>query len=386
MKNKVFGTMSLLAIVLVVSMLFLPLPATAVSLDELEKAQDEVESKIKRYKNIINSTDNEITSVVNEMSGLDQRIQAGEKEIGSLEGDILNKQAAITALEEEIVMTELGFADRQATLANRARAIYEHGDVSFIDVMVDATDMTDFLVRYELLSRLADSDMELLSGLEAQQQQLKAMKESQLQDQALLEAKKNELQDSQAYLSSAVNDKKNLQQKLLTEKEMAQKALDEEKASNEKIERMIKDYIAAQQQSGPYGGGKFSWPTPGHSRITSKYGWRIHPITKTKSMHTGIDIAAPRDSTIMAVASGTVIYAAWYGAYGNCTIIDHGGGVTSMYGHQNKLGVRKGDIVNKGNRIGYVGTTGLSTGNHLHFEVRVGGNHTSPWPYLNGDL
>lgn len=362
-----------------------PPPATAVSLEELERAQDEVEDKINRYQGVISSTEKKISSVTHEMSNLDQKIQAGESEIGSLEEDIALKEETIQGLEEDIVVTELGFADRQSILAQRARAIYEYGDVDFVEVMVSSTDMTDFLVRYELLSSLADSDMGLLDELEDQQAQLSAMKESLLEDQLLLQSKKDELMDSQTYLSSAVQDKKSLQKKLLTEKQLAQKALDEEKEANQKIERMIKDYIASQQQGGKYTAGKFAWPTPGYSRITSKYGWRIHPITKSKSMHTGVDIAAPRNAKIAAAAGGKVIYAAWYGAYGNCTIIDHGGGVTSMYGHQNKLGVRKGDIVTKGQQIGYVGTTGLSTGNHLHFEVRIGGNHTSPWPYLNGE-
>ncbi|QRN86775.1 peptidoglycan DD-metalloendopeptidase family protein [Clostridia bacterium] len=364
----------------------LPAAAFAVSLDELQQAQEEVKNNINRYKNIINSTKSEINSVSSEMANLDQRIQAREKEISALEMAIAEKEAMISGLEEDLVMTELGYASRQQTLQNRLRAIYENKDVDYVEVLVDSTDMTDFLVRYELLSRLAGGDISLLDELDSQRRTLEEMKISLVEDQKSLEESRAELEASKNSLYTAKSDKVSLQNKLLSEKEVAQKALDEEQESNKEIEAMIKDYIASQKNGGSYTGGKFTWPTPGYTRITSPYGWRIHPITKKRSMHTGIDIAANGGSRIVAAANGTVIYAAWYGAYGNCTIIDHGGGLTSMYGHQSKLAVQKGDIVIKGNTIGYVGTTGLSTGNHLHFEVRIQGNHTSPWPYLNGDL
>jgi murein DD-endopeptidase MepM/ murein hydrolase activator NlpD len=211
------------------------------------------------------------------------------------------------------------------------------------------------------------------------------MKVALVEDQSSLQDTRGELEASKESLSTVKDDKKSLQNQLLSEKALAQKALEEEQQSNKEIEQMIKDYIASQNNGGSYEGGKFTWPTPGYTRITSAYGWRIHPVTKKRSMHTGIDIGASGGSRIVAVANGKVIYAAWYGAYGNCTIVDHGGGLTSMYGHQSKFGVKKGDIVLKGDTIGYVGTTGLSTGNHLHFEVRTQGNNTSPWPYLNGD-
>ncbi len=374
--------------ILLALMLFVSLPAAAfaVSLDELQQAQEEVKDNINRYKNIINSTKSEINSVSTEMANLDQRIRAREKEIEALEMAIGDKQDMIANLEEDIVMTELGYASRQQTLQTRLRAIYENKDVDYVEVLVASTDMTDFLVRYELLSRLAGGDINLLDELDDQRRTLEEMKVALVDDQSSLQETRGELESSKESLSTAKDDKKSLQNQLLSEKALAQKALEEEEESNKEIEQMIKDYIASQNNGGSYEGGKFTWPTPGYSRITSAYGWRIHPVTKKRSMHTGIDIGAPGGSRIVAAANGKVIYAAWYGAYGNCTIIDHGGGLTSMYGHQSKMGVKKGDIVLKGDTIGYVGTTGLSTGNHLHFEVRNQGNNTSPWPYLNGDF
>lgn len=373
--------------ILLALMLFTALPAVtfAVSLDELQLAQEEVKDNINRYKNIINSTKSEINSVSTEMANLDQRIRVREKEIDALEMAISDKKDMIAGLEEDIVMTELGYATRQQTLQIRLRAIYENKNVDYVEVLVASTDMTDFLVRYELLSRLAGGDINLLDELDDQRRTLEEMKVALVDDQSSLLDTRGELEASKESLSTVKDDKKSLQNQLLNEKALAQKALEEEQQSNKEIEQMIKDYIASQNNGGSYEGGKFTWPTPGYTRITSPYGWRIHPVTKKRRMHTGIDIGASGGTRIVAAANGKVIYAAWYGAYGNCTIIDHGGGLTSMYGHQSKLGVTKGDIVLKGDTIGYVGTTGLSTGNHLHFEVRTQGNNTSPWPYLNGD-
>lgn len=368
-------------------LLFLFVPGSgAATLEELQRAQEEVESKITEYKDIITSTNREISSVTREMTRLDQGISSQEQEIRSLEETIREREQEIEATEADLVVAQLEYGDRQRAFHDRLRLIYENGQVDFLEVLVESTDMTDFLVRFELLSRLAGADMRMLSDLEEERQELEEKKARLLQDQADLQQDRDALQSSRASLASARSERSAMQQRLLTEKELAQRALDEEERANREIEQLIKDYIASLASAGEYTGGQFAWPLPGYSRISSDYGWRIHPITRTRSMHTGIDIPAPRDTRIVAPANGTVIYAAWYGAYGNCTIIDHGGGLTTMYGHQNRLGVSGGQAVIRRNQIGYVGTTGLSTGNHLHFEVRLNGNHVSPWPYLRGDL
>jgi murein DD-endopeptidase MepM/ murein hydrolase activator NlpD len=133
-----------------------------------------------------------------------------------------------------------------------------------------------------------------------------------------------------------------------------------------------------------YAGGVMKWPTPGYTRVSSPYGMRIHPIYKVKKMHTGIDIDAPSGAKIVAANSGKVILAGWNGGYGNCVIIDHGGGLATLYAHQSKILVSVGDKVQKGDTVGKVGSTGLSTGPHLHFEVRKNGSTTNPIPYVKG--
>ena len=133
-----------------------------------------------------------------------------------------------------------------------------------------------------------------------------------------------------------------------------------------------------------YNGGKFSWPVPGSQRITSAYGYRIHPVYKTKKFHSGIDIGAGHGLNIIAVADGVVTLSATNGGYGKCIVINHGSGITTLYGHCSTLLVSKGDSVKRGQVIAKVGSTGVSTGPHLHFEVRKNGATTDPMAYITG--
>ncbi|MDO4394294.1 MAG: M23 family metallopeptidase, partial [Bacillota bacterium] len=128
--------------------------------------------------------------------------------------------------------------------------------------------------------------------------------------------------------------------------------------------------------------GIMCWPAPSYTRISCPFGWRKHPITKRKNYHGGVDLASPGGSPILAADSGTVIIAQYHYSYGNYVVIDHGGGIATLYGHSRKLLVKRGQKVSKGQKIALVGTTGSSTGNHLHFEVRKNGARINPMPYI----
>ena len=159
----------------------------------------------------------------------------------------------------------------------------------------------------------------------------------------------------------------------------AQAAYDEMEDMNKELEKKI---LALQNPGGGHGTGTYAWPLPNNSSISSEYKNRVNPITGKHEKHTGIDVRAPSGTAIHAADSGVVILAKWSGGYGNCTIIDHGNGMSTLYAHQSRLGASVGQKVEKGEVMGYVGTTGNSTGNHLHFEVRKNGKHLNPWGYV----
>ena len=144
------------------------------------------------------------------------------------------------------------------------------------------------------------------------------------------------------------------------------------------------EILRKQSNNGEYVGGKMLWPVPGHTRISSYFGYRIHPIFKTKKLHTGLDIPAPTGSSVVAAADGTVISSGVLGGYGNAVLIDHGGGIVTLYGHNSSLLVSEGQKVKKGDQISRAGSTGFSTGPHVHFEVRRNGKYEDPIPWVRG--
>jgi murein DD-endopeptidase MepM/ murein hydrolase activator NlpD len=160
-----------------------------------------------------------------------------------------------------------------------------------------------------------------------------------------------------------------------------------ELASRDAIIAEIERAVAAEQsklaQARSYDGGAFCWPAPSYTRVSSEYGYRVHPIYGTQKFHSGVDLAAPGGSDILAAYNGTVVGAAYNSSMGNYVIIDHGGGLMTIYMHASRLLVSSGQEVSRGQRIALVGTTGNSTGNHLHFSVKVNGSYVSPWGYIN---
>ena len=155
----------------------------------------------------------------------------------------------------------------------------------------------------------------------------------------------------------------------------------ESKALNSEIQRLQAEQ-AAKNGTSTKAPGAYVWPCPSSRTITSNYGYRVHPVTGAKKLHSGMDIGASYGAAVVAAASGTVIMSKYYGGYGNCIIIDHGGGVSTLYGHMSSLVAKTGQTVSAGETIGKVGSTGVSTGNHLHFEVRINGSTVNPANYV----
>lgn len=310
------------------------------------------------------------------------------KQIADAEADLKQKQAAYTTAQTEVSNAQKELAEKQAelekrrqALAKRLRGIYEDGQISYLEILFQSSDLSDFVTRLEYMSKLVANDQQLLQGIQDQKAQIAAKKDE-------LEAKRDQaskLQAQAATAKSTLDSKKAQQEKALKETKDAQA---EALADIEKLEadsNALASKIRQLQAAAKRGviGSISVWPLPGYYEISSPFGWRTHPITHKKSLHTGDDIPAPTGTEIHATGAGVVIYAGYYGAYGNAVIIDHGGGYSSLYGHQSKIGVKEGQEVKAGDVIGYVGSTGWSTGPHLHFEVRVSGNPTDPLAFFN---
>ncbi len=191
-----------------------------------------------------------------------------------------------------------------------------------------------------------------------------------------MESNKKKLDELCTQSENQIKDLQKDEEKLRKAEEENEK---EEKKLQAEIKKMLEELA---KQNSVYVGGTFTWPCPGYYNITSEFGMRFHPTLKVNKLHTGMDIGAPRGAKVVAANAGTVIRATTNASYGNYVMIDHGGGYTTLYAHMSVLSVSKGDKVTKGQQVGKVGSTGYSTGNHLHFEVLVGGEWVNPMNYF----
>lgn len=372
-------------------------PVYGSELDKLRRQQQKSAQEIKRYKNLINAKNKELKSLSQQLRELDSSIASVKAELEKLEDQLSVTQAKLAQTQQKLNKAEADLAERSEIFANRLVAIYQNGDVDFLEVLLSSTSITDFLVRFELLSRIAEQDMELLKSIEAQKERIE-------QHKAELEARRNEIaslksraEEKRAELAAQRKAKEELRVQIATEKEAAEKALAEEEKASREIAERIRVLLAQRNRSNRSnnssnnssnksiqltGTGRFAWPAPGYQHITSDYGYRLHPVLGVNKLHTGVDISAPSGAKVVAADSGTVIIAGWFGAYGNTVVVDHGDNIATLYGHLSEVKVKVGDQVERGQQIGNVGSTGLSTGPHLHFEVRINGDPTNPWSYL----
>lgn len=349
-------------------------------LAQFKQEQAELQKQLAEQKKQLQAAKSKENKYRNELSQVEAEMAALEKEMASVEQKLTAAANQITATTKELDAKEKDLAERMELFQNRMREIYMNGEVTMMDVVFDSTSFSDFLIRYELWGRVMTVDKEMLEQIEAEKKVIEEKKAALEKNKATLEALKQQKATSLANLDTIEQQKMELVAAAENDKEAAQKMYDEMEAESNAIAKKIQ----ALQPKGDGGyNGVFQWPLPGYTRVSSEYGMRMHPTLHVQKMHTGIDLPAPKGTKIVAAADGKVIFTGWNNAYGNMVIIDHGNGLSSLYGHMSKITMTtNGQQVKKGDKVGEVGTTGYSTGNHLHFETRINGAHTSPWPYL----
>lgn len=389
---------SLLTISLLLGGQALSMPSYADDLDDqVQDLQGQIDSSRLEQENW--------QQVIEDVSAKLKQIQADLDAANARLQGIRNKQAEINAqivaTQNEIVKMEAYLKTRQNVLNRRVRAIYMHGQLNYLEVILGANSFSDFANRVELLKRIIRSDYNLI--LEIQKQE------------AAIEAKKAQLEEDKRQLDALAAEAEKTQKEIAAKKAEQQKVLDAAKSNKAAAAQMEQDLNAqlasvrnliqqrlaaaeaarqavqqaAESDNGGGGGsddnyvqgtGAMSWPCSGP--ITSPFGYRTHPIFGTTIFHAGIDIGVDYGTPIHAADSGVVVYSGWISGYGNAVIIDHGGGVSTLYGHNQSLAVSEGQSVSKGSVIAYAGSTGNSTGPHCHFEVDVNGSPVNPMGYL----
>ncbi len=355
------------------------IPVYADNIDEAQQQLQDVSRRIEAQKNNIGQAKQQETSIMGQLQTLEKNIADKEQEIEMLAVRINELENDISKTEEEIRISEEELQVQIEYLCQRLVYMYEDGmDVSYLEVLFSATNIKDFLTRYDLLQYVVDQDMDLIDSINKHKRALD-IKKNDLEIQKRELVSMREVQEAQrSELAAQSGQKQELLDSVRLEKSSYEKALEELEQTSRELEALIR----ASQSGEQLGTGIYTWPAPGYSTITSPYGMRFHPILKTRKLHTGVDIGAPSGAKIVAADTGKVIYVGWQGGYGQTIIIDHGAGMSTLYAHQSKFAVSSGQTVVKGQVIGYVGSTGWSTGPHLHFEVRINGNPTDPMSYI----
>lgn len=351
------------------------------NLDDLQIEKSNLESDIESSNTQIQFIESELTATVAEIAEINQQIIDKEIEIETLTAQEDDLLMYIAKAEYELEESNKRYEKQKDLLETRLVAMYETGEMTYLDLLFNSKSISEFLSNYFLIEEIAKADTELLETVEAERIYNKKLKEA-LDTKKLILIASRETREKNAIALENMGIIKNSILKKLTEEELAlHQKIEEYQNQIAEIETEIR-LLALANIGEEYVGGTMAWPVPGYTRITSSFGMRTHPITGVYKLHTGVDIGAPMGSQFIAANDGIVTYAGWNTAYGNMVIVDHGGGITTLYAHGSEILVSVGDTVYQGNPVLKVGSTGYSTGPHAHFEVRINGEYVEPLDYI----
>ena len=355
----------------------------AADLNELQNQKNEIQTQIDESNSQLNDVNDELTDNLKQIQKLDESIQSSEENIEKLNEEITKKENEIQQIESELKKVTEKYNTQKALLDERLVEMYENDNVKYLDVILKSKSFSDFVSNYYIISELTEYDMDLLEIVDDQRKEIeqKNLKLSSQKDS--LEQEKSTQKKTQIALSNNKVLRKNYVLKLSQEEQDLQAKIDEYNNQVNQIEEEIKKLAVTASFGEEYRGGTMQWPIYGHYTITSNYGMRTHPITGVYKLHTGVDISATIGSDFTAIADGIVVKAEYNGAYGNMVIIDHGGGVQTLYAHGSQIIAQVGQEVKAGDIVLKVGSTGYSTGPHAHFEVRINGSPVNPLDYVS---
>ena len=344
-------------------------------LNDVRQRMERMQTRKEQARRKAESASAELSEVMGNLNELQAQANNLQKKSDTLQGKINDNQAKLEKKQQEM-------QERMLIYRKRLRDIYINGQINYLDVLLGAKDFSDFSSRMYLLQKIISRDLELLEKLKQDAAEIHSRKEQLAAEMKEIKATQTELEAKKAKVNKLREQRAYMLYKAQEEEQSSQEEYERLLAISENIASMLRNMENAGggAPAGQGGTGQFMWPCNGP--ITSYYGWRTHPIFGTTKYHSGMDIAVDSGTPIHAADSGTIVYSGWLGGYGNCVMIDHGGGLVTLYAHNSALNVGEGQYVSKGAVVAYAGSTGYSTGPHCHFEVRLHGELTEPLNYL----
>lgn len=352
---------------------------------DLQTQRELLQNQLNEANADLTDVQSDISDNLQQVQKLDEKISKSENELKEQESKITELKKTIEEIEKELNTVTEKYNSQKNLFEQRIVAIYEAGETKYLDILLKSKNISDFLSSYYVISELAKADEDLLDEIGEKKKEIDISKKK-------IEKEKTQLAtiiENQTRTTRTLQNTKKMREsfleKLSDEEKEIQNKIDEYNKQFEEINRQI-IALAMDGIDTQYIGGTFAWPIPGYTNITSKYGMRVHPITGVYKLHTGVDVGAPEGANFVAANDGIVTKASFNTAYGNMVIINHGGGISTLYAHGSEILVEVGQTVKRGDPILKVGSTGYSTGAHAHFEVRINGVTTDPIPYITNGL
>ena len=386
-KRKLFISVAalLIAIVFIVTFIASVFPARATDLNE----------QLANAKNQRKAAEQELSGIQTKKKNAEEDKVRLAGEIESLNGQITAIQAEITKTNEKLIAKEAELAlaeeacEKQfSSFKTRARIMYENGPSTYIEILFGSGSFSEFMSNIQIIKSLLEYDNKILEERKAVREQI-ALQKAEIENiKAGQETRRKTLVEMKATLTAKQQAQSSVISQLETEASTIRKRIEDQKAEETRIQNLINQALA-QQQSQPVsninhkGTGVLQWPCPSTRYVTSEFGNRSRPVAGASTNHKGLDIGGAMGADIVAADSGTVLFAGNSSSYGKYVVLSHGGGMTTLYAHCSQLLVKAGSAVTKGQVIAKVGSTGVSSGPHLHFEVSVNGERQNPRNYVN---
>ena len=354
---------------------------SAEDIKDLQEKSNTITESLTESNNRLQAVQGQLSENMQQLQEVDTQIAQSQEELNVIDTQVDDLLKQTDENETKLKNTQEQYDKIQELVDSRMLKLYATPKFQTLQILLEAKSITDFLSTYYAIQEVTKADRGLMETVKKQKAEIETTKKILAEKKQQIITSKQLQQKKKQVLANTKKMREYYISKLSTEEQELQSQIDEYNRQASEIEAEIK-LLALNSISKDYIGGAMIWPAPGYKTITSEYGMRVHPVTGAYKLHTGVDIGATYGSSFVAAANGIVVKATFSPAYGNMVIIDHGGGVQTLYAHGSEIMVEVGQTVSAGTEVLKVGSTGYSTGPHAHFEIRINGQTVNPLDYL----